>query len=267
MIAARATRPPWIVAGTRAQRLRGQRAAARRQLRSLPHVVDPGERRLLRDLEEPDHLGGQRLPVRDLGGVDRRLERPRELLAERGLGRGREALQDGRILEREQFHAASVRTSPATEGRLRLLWWVVSASELTRESLEIVWRDGELRLLDPAERELSVGQLVELAAEPPANAGASAQAAFAIVGLAQRAVSEGLVHPQLLRGGSSWFAFWGVTLDDSLQAELDAIAAAAPAASGAIDELLPHLVDRIARDRLTAPASRRRPARRRWTRS
>ena len=105
-------------------------------------------------------------------------------------------------------------------------------------------------LLGPTERELSVGQLVELAADPPANAGSSAQAAFAIVGLAQRAVSEGLVHPQLLRGGSSWFAFWGVTLDDSLQAELDAIAAAAPAASGAIDELLPHLVDRIARDRL-----------------
>ncbi len=131
-----------------------------------------------------------------------------------------------------------------------LLWWVVSAQEVTRESLEIVWRDGELRALDPAERELSVGQLVELAAAPPAHAGASAQAAFAIVALAQRAVSEGLVHPQLLRGGSHWFAFWGVTLDDSLQAELDAIAAAAPAASGAIDELLPHLVDRIARDRL-----------------
>ena len=105
-------------------------------------------------------------------------------------------------------------------------------------------------MLDPGERELSIGQLVALAAEPPANAGASAQAAFAIVRLAQRAVSEGLVHPQLLRAGSSWFAFWGVTLDDSLQAELDAIAAAAPAASGAIDELLPHLVDRIARDRL-----------------
>ena len=182
MIAARATSPPWIVAATRAQRLGRQRAAARGQLRRLAHVVDPGQRRLLRELEEPDHLRGQRLPVRHLRGVHGGLERPRELLAERGLGRGREALQDGRILEREQFHAASVRTSPATEVRLRLLWWVVSASELTRESLEIVWRDGELRLLGPTERELSVGQLVELAADPPANAGSSAQAAFAIVG-------------------------------------------------------------------------------------
>ena len=250
MIAARAHAGRRGSSPRRAQRLGRQRAAARGVLGRLAHVVDPFERRLGRDLEERDRLGGQRLAARDLLGVGGGHERARELLAERGRGRGREPLQDRRKLEREQFHAASVRTSPATEGRLSLLWWVVSASELTRESLEIVWRDGELRLLGPTERELSVGQLVELAADPPANAGPSAQAAFAIVGLAQRAVSEGLVHPQLLRGGSSWFAFWGVTLDDSLQAELDAIAAAAPAASGAIDELLPHLVDRIARDRL-----------------
>src|SRR4051794_28446342 len=188
--------------------------------------------------------------MRNLRGIRRGLERPRELLTERGLGRRGEALQDRRILEGEELHPASVRTHPATEARLCLLWWVVSAQEVTRETLEIVWRDGELVALDPVERELSVGQLVELAADPPVNAGASARAAFAIVRLARRAVSEGLVHPQLLRGGGRWFAFWGVTLDDSLQGELDAIAAAAPAASGAIDELLPHLVDRIARDRL-----------------
>ena len=80
---------------------------------------------------------------------------------------------------------------------MRLLWWVVSASELTRESLEIVWRDGELRLLGPTERELSVGQLVELAAEPPANAGSAPRRRSRSSRLAQRAVSEGLVHPQL----------------------------------------------------------------------
>ena len=38
------------------ERLGRQRPAARGQLRRLAHVVDPGQRRLLRELEEPDHL-------------------------------------------------------------------------------------------------------------------------------------------------------------------------------------------------------------------
>ena len=54
------------------------------------------------------------------------------------------------------------------------------------------------------------------------------------------------MHPQLTRGGTTWYAFWGATLDEGLQAELDAIVEAAPAA-GELDELYRQLVDQIAR--------------------
>ena len=60
------------------------------------------------------------------------------------------------------------------------------------------------------------------------------------------------MHPQLTKGGTSWYAFWGATLDDGLQGELDAIVAAAPPAAGELDELYPQLVDQIARDKLLA---------------
>jgi hypothetical protein len=99
-------------------------------------------------------------------------------------------------------------------------------------------------------RRLTVAQLVEL---DPAQVelGASARVLLAVVDLARRAVADGLVHPQLARGGSTWYAFWGATLDEPTQSELDALVAAAPEAAGALDELYPQVVDQIARGRLT----------------
>ena len=110
-------------------------------------------------------------------------------------------------------------------------------------------------------RRIGIPELVELADAPPGDLafGDSARCAFALVTLARRTVSEGMVHPQLSRGGSSWFAFWGATLDDSLQTELNGIAHALPAVcaefflgdkTAAANGLYPLLVDRIARDRL-----------------
>jgi hypothetical protein len=112
-------------------------------------------------------------------------------------------------------------------------------------------------------RRLGIPELIDLAAMPPGDLalGDSARSAFALVTLAGRTVSEGMVHPQLARGGPSWFAFWGATLDDSLQSELSGIAHALPAVCAefflgdkvaAANGLYPQLVDRIARDRLHA---------------
>src|SRR5205823_496927 len=79
-------------------------------------------------------------------------------------------------------------------------------------------------------RRVSVGGLVGLADAPPAGVelGGSARAIFAVVELARRSVAEGLVHPQLDHGEGRWFAFWGATLDDSVEAALSQIAAALP---------------------------------------
>jgi superfamily II DNA or RNA helicase len=110
-------------------------------------------------------------------------------------------------------------------------------------------------------RRIGIRELIYLADAPPGDLalGDSARCAFALVTLARRTVSEGMVHPQLSRGGNSWFAFWGATLDDSLQTELNGIAHALPAVcaefflgdkTAAANGLYPHLVDRIARERL-----------------
>ena len=82
-------------------------------------------------------------------------------------------------------------------------------------------------------RRLDVQQLIRLAEAPPAEpaVGGSALAIFALVELAQRSVAEGLVHPYLDHGGGWWHAFWGATLDQSVQATLTEIAAALPAVS------------------------------------
>jgi SNF2-related domain/SNF2 Helicase protein/Helicase conserved C-terminal domain len=154
-------------------------------------------------------------------------------------------------------------------------------------SLEVIWRsagayafgrdgdsfsDGGVRLGEPATvhvleheveaRLLSVPELLELAASPPdVELGDSARVLFALVAVARRSVGEGMVHPQLTRGGGSWYAFWGATLDDHIQRSLAEIAAALPlvGAEGfhedreaTVADLYPQLVDQIARDKLVA---------------
>ena len=133
--------------------------------------------------------------------------------------------------------------------------------------LELVWQQDATASLftrDPdgavsAARSLGVRELIRLAETPPPDAGGSAQAVFAVVELAHRSVTEGLVHPYLEHDGGSWHAFWGATLDASVQTTLDGIAAALPAAAATafdgdrdetVRDLYPVLVDQIARDRL-----------------
>ena len=122
-----------------------------------------------------------------------------------------------------------------------------------------------------AARRLDPAQLVALADAPPAGLelGASAQAIFAVVELAQRSVAEGLVHPFLDHGDGWWHAFWGATLDEGVQSALTAIAASLPSVgAGAfagdreatVHDLYPVLVDQIARDRLRADRVQLAPA-------
>ena len=135
--------------------------------------------------------------------------------------------------------------------------------------LELVWQQDATASLftrNPdgtisAARSLDVGGLIRLAETPPADAGGSATVVFAVVELAHRSVTEGLVHPYLEHDAGSWHAFWGATLDEGVQAALDELAAALPKAAAAafdgdrdatVRDLYPVLVDQIARDRLQA---------------
>jgi hypothetical protein len=135
--------------------------------------------------------------------------------------------------------------------------------------LELVWQQDATASLFTrgsdgtvsAGQEIDVRELITLAERCPADAGGSARTVFAVVELAQRSVVEGLVHPYLEHAGGSWHAFWGATLDESVQATLDQIAAALPKAAAAafggdrdatVRDLYPVLVDQIARDRLRA---------------
>jgi hypothetical protein len=110
-------------------------------------------------------------------------------------------------------------------------------------------------------RRLSLRELITLAGDPPngLELGGSARVTFAILDLAARSVAEGLVHPQLERGGRNWLAFWGATLDESVQDALDAVVAALPSVcarafdgdrSAHVHDLYACAVDQIARDRL-----------------
>ncbi len=142
-------------------------------------------------------------------------------------------------------------------------------------TLEIVWEQSSraavfTRLPDGSAsetRRLDAAGLLELAAAPPQDValGGSARAAFAVVELARRSVAEGLVHPELGNRGAQWFAFWGSTLEESVDETLTEIAAALPPAATAgfdgdgealVGDLYPVLVDRLARDRLQAAGVR-----------
>ena len=112
-----------------------------------------------------------------------------------------------------------------------------------------------------AARRVGLVELIRLATEPPPDLepGGSARATFAILELAARSVTEGLLHPQLQHGGRRWLAYWGATIDESVQEALDAIAIALPAVcadafDGDRDALVHDLyacaVDQIARARL-----------------
>ncbi len=142
---------------------------------------------------------------------------------------------------------------------LELIWQHDAPYALTRSDDGVLTDDGlavgsrtEIHVAGShaVARRLSVADLTDL--DPDQALGQSARAVLALRDLARRTVSDGLVHPQLTRGGTSWYAFWGATLDEGLQDELDAIVAAAPPAAGELDELYPQLVDQIARDRLLA---------------
>jgi hypothetical protein len=112
-------------------------------------------------------------------------------------------------------------------------------------------------------RRVGLAELIGLRADTPPelDLGGSARATFAVLDLAARSVTEGLLHPQLQHGGRTWLAYWGATIDEPIQEALDAIAAALPsvcadAFDGDRDALVHDLyacaVDQIARDRLRA---------------
>ncbi len=141
--------------------------------------------------------------------------------------------------------------------------------------LEILWQqDATASVFTRADdgtlsdvRTVDVAEVLRLAAAPPdeVELGGSARAVFAVVALARRSVTEGLVHPYLDHDGGWWHAFWGATLDEGVQAELDGIAAALPAVSArafdgdrdaTVRDLYPVLVDQVARDRLRADGVR-----------
>jgi len=157
---------------------------------------------------------------------------------------------------------------------LELLWQEDAAAYAVVREGEAISADGVMHGrpvvadLGPAgkaieARRLDVRDLVRLAAAPPAGLelGSSAQAVLAVVDLAHRSVAEGLLHPHLDHGEGWWYAFWGATLDPSVQAALTEIAAALPPAGAAafagdadeaVHDLYPVVVDQIARDRLRA---------------
>ncbi len=174
--------------------------------------------------------------------------------------------------------SANLTTAPASVPAvptLELVWQQDASALVFVRDTDGTLSAGELHLGMPAIAELApVGhgfsarrldprELVALAEAPPADLepGGSAQALFAVVELAQRSVAEGLVHPSLDGGGGRWSAFWGATLDTSVQEALEQIATALPAVAAVafagdreatIHDLYPVMVDQIARDRLHA---------------
>jgi hypothetical protein len=166
------------------------------------------------------------------------------------------------------------------ETTLELVWQQDATAILFVRDADGALSAGDLELGKPAvarlalagggfpARRLDVHELIRMADDPPPEPpalGGSALAIFALVELAHRSVAEGLVHPDLDHAGGWWHAFWGATLDQSVQATLTEIAAAVPAVSAdafggdrdaMVHDLYPVLVDRIARDRLRADGVR-----------
>jgi hypothetical protein len=119
--------------------------------------------------------------------------------------------------------------------------------------------DDELDVLGESYRGRFLGLEELVAWEPVEPLADSARALLHVRELARRAVSEGLVFPQLAEIGGEYFAFWGATLETEIEATLTATAAAAPPVVAdyfhgdrfaVVNDLYPRLVDRIARDRL-----------------
>ena len=79
-------------------------------------------------------------------------------------------------------------------------------------------------------RRVGVRDLVALAADPPAGPSPAAAHEPCSRSSSSRTVrvAEGLVHPYLDHGDGGWHAFWGATLDATVQASLAEIAAALP---------------------------------------
>ncbi len=164
----------------------------------------------------------------------------------------------------------------ASAATLEIVWQDDASAHVFRRSGGGTLSDDGLRLGLPARlelpgageaagRRLDVRELVRLADSAPSELGDSARGIFALVELARRSVAEGLVHPHLDHGDGWWYAFWGATLDESVQAALTGIAAALPAISASafrgdrdatVHDLYPVLVDQIARDRLRATGVR-----------
>src|SRR4051794_24943527 len=115
-------------------------------------------------------------------------------------------------------------------------------------------------------RFLTVHELLSF--EPDGELGDSARALLHVRELARRAVSEGLVFPQLAEVGGEWYAFWGAMLEEQVEQTLTAIAAASPPVIAdyfhgdrltTVHDVYPRLVDRIARERLVAAGGGPRP--------
>ena len=173
-----------------------------------------------------------------------------------------------------------IHTDPAAEPTtVEILWQQdVGATVLTRQS-DGTLSAGGLQLGIPAvsdlaelghgttARRVGLTELIALAAAPPPELelGGSARATFAVLALAARSVTEGLVHPQLQHGGRTWLAYWGATIDAAVQETLDELAASLPSVcaeafggdrDAVVHDLYACAVDQIARDRLGAAGIR-----------
>jgi hypothetical protein len=157
---------------------------------------------------------------------------------------------------------------PTTGAGFGLRWLAVLEAMWHPEAFVFAFsRDGsytgdeELDVLEEtyAGRFVSVDEFVTW--EPEGELADSTKSLLHVRELARRAVSEGLVFPQLADIGGDWFAFWGATLETQIEQTLTAIAAASPPVIAdyfhgdrltVVHDLYPRLVDRIARDRLIA---------------